>query len=222
VRDFFDYWLVGLLPFWQQLFELISQTVWPVAILIIFAKLRPLIAQMFTERGFSFEGFGAQLRVDARKNAQISDASQTKPLILGGNLQLPRTIAIDEEEKKLLSVLEKIPEENRTGTLVNALAIERLEKSFALIYLNIFGSQMRFLQKINEYGGTVSLAASEELFSEVRANFPELSDWDFKRYSDYLTKNGLLTVSDSVNLTAAGKDFIHFIVKYGLNTSKPL
>lgn len=222
MREFFDYFLIDLLPFWQQFFDLVASVAWPIAIIVVFLKIRPLVAQMFSERGFSFEGFGAHLRVEERKNAQVSESTRAKPIFLGGNLQLPRTQAIDEEEKKLLLALEKIPEDNQPGIMINALAIERLEKNFALIYLNIFGSQMIFLQKINERGGSVSIADAEDFFSEVKGKVAEFSDWNFEKYSAFLVRNGLLTVSDEVNLTAAGKDFIHFIIRYGLSTEKLL
>jgi hypothetical protein len=222
VRSFFDYVLIALLPFWQQLFELISRIAWPIALVVVFVKIRPIIVQLFTERGFSFEGFGAHLRVEERKIEQASETVKSKPLELGGNLQLPRTVAIDEEEKKLLKALSEIPEIERMGILLNALAIERLEKNFALIYQTIFGSQLLLLQKINERGGLVSTAEAEAFFTEVKSKFSEYSDWNFEKYSNFLVKNGLLVVNDNVTLTPAGKDFILFVVRYGLNTEKGL
>jgi hypothetical protein len=222
VRAFFDYLLLTLLPFWQQLFEFISRIAWPIALVLVFVKIRPIIVQLFTERGFSLEGFGAHLRVEARKIEQGSETVKSKPLEFGGNLQLPRTAAIDEEEKKLLTALSEIPENNRMGILLNALAIERLEKHFALIYQTIFGSQLLLLQRINERGGLVSTAEAESFFSEVKSKFSEYSDWYFEKYSNFLVRNGLLVVSDGVQLTPAGKDFILFVVRYGLNTEKGL
>lgn len=222
VKSFFDYLLLDLLPFWQLLFDLVASVAYPIALILIASALHPLISHIFSDRGISFEGFGAQIRIDERKASQIGSENSLDDSLSEVKLTLPRTLAIVEQEKVLREAIEKLPQPKVLDITVNALAIEQLEKAFALSYIYIFGSQIVFLQKINERGGSISKADGEDFFVEVKARVPELSDWDFQEYTKFLVQRNLLRVSSTVELTALGKDFIFFVVKYGLRTDKPL
>ena len=222
MSDFLDYFLIDLLPFWQQLFALISSVSWPLALILIARIFRPLISHIFTDRGISFEGFGAQIRIDARKVSQMESSSLPENSLSSARLTLPRTVAIAEQEEVLRVAIEKLPKADVLDIAVNALAIEQLEKGFALTYVNIFGSQLVLLQKINERGGSITNSEGEDFFSEVKSRFPELADWSFEKYTNFLAQRNLLRISSSIDLTPLGKDFIQFVVRYGLRTDKAL
>ncbi|WP_137110484.1 hypothetical protein [Rhodobacter sp. SY28-1] len=220
MRVFFDYFLIELLPFWQNLFSLIASISWPLALILVARIFRPLISHIFADRGISFEGFGAQIRIDERKIAQTEGGTIPENTLSSTKFTLPRTAAIAEQEKVLRAAIEQLPKGDVLDITINALAIEQLEKGYALAYADIFGSQILLLQKINERGGQVSKSDGEEFFSEVKSRFSELSDWDFEKYTNFLVQRNLLRVDSSVELTPLGKDFIHFIVRYGLRTDK--
>jgi hypothetical protein len=222
VRDFFYYLLIDLLPFWQQIFTLLATVSWPLALIVIVRTLHPMFSRIFSDRGISFEGVGTQIRIDERKHAQDDSESLAVTPLSAAKLTLPRTVAIDEEETALRSAIEQLPPADRNDIVINALAIERLEKHFALTYVDIFGSQLVFLQKINERGSAIAAADGEIFFSEVKSRVPELSDWDFGKYCNYLVQRNLIRVSANIELTPVGKDFIHFVVRYGLRTDKGL
>ncbi len=220
MSKFFDYLLLSLLPFWQQFFSLLATISWPLALILIVRSLKPFILNLFHDRGISFEGFGAQIRIDERKNAQIGDENRAAMPLNSTKFNLPRTPAIQEQEELLRNELDKLPQAERNEVTINALAIERLEKHFAFTYVDIFGSQLQLLQRINERGGSITLGNAQEYFTEVKSRFPDLSDWDLSRYCNYLVQRGLILLSDNVELTPVGKDFIHFVIKYGLRTDR--
>jgi hypothetical protein len=222
VKDFFQNLLLDLLPFWQQLFSLIGVISWPLALILVAKTFRPLILHVLADRGISFEGFGAQLRIDARKASQIDSANIPDSTLSGARFKLPRTVAVEQREIVLREAIAQLPQAEVIDVAVNALAIEQLDKAFALAYIDIFGSQLVLLQRINERGGTISISDGEEFFSEVKFRFPEFSDWDFEKYTNFLVQRNLLRRSSSVDLTDLGKDFIHFVIRFGLRTDKPL
>jgi len=222
VSDLFNYLLIELLPFWQQLFTLFSAVSWPLALIVIARIFRPLISHIFTDRGISFEGFGAQLRIDERKVSQPGTSDLPESTFSGAKLKLPRTAAITEQEANLRAAIKELPQADVLDIAINALAIEQLEKGFALTYINVFGSQITLLQRINERGGSITTSEGEEFFSEVKSRFAEISDWSFERYITFLAQRNLVRISSSIELTPLGRDFIQFVVRYGLRTDKGL
>ena len=222
MSGFFDYLLIDLLPFWQQFFLMTSSVAWPIALIVVARLFRPFISSIFSDRGFSFEGFGAQIKIEERK------ASQPEVSGLPGNefsdpkVKLPRTLAIEEQEKKIRDVIEKIPSAEVIDIAINALAMEQLDKHFALTYIDIFGSQMVLLQRINERGSSIEFSEGEDFFNEVKSRYHEFSDWNVEQYLGFLTHRNLLHIDKTIQLTPFGKDFIHFVVRFGLRTDKAL
>lgn len=195
---------------------------WPIAIMVAFWWLRRPILNLLP-RINSLKAAGVELSLDSAKESQIAktEPKVIQPVSVVGNL--PKTQAILGGEQKIRNELQKYPDNEHFDLLVNALAISHLEKHFAFVYFNIFGSQIRALQQINENGGYISFEDADAGFKNIKEVTAELGDWTLERYTAYLESNLLIEKdANGYRLTAIGNDFIQFLVRYGLSTQKPL
>lgn len=210
------------LPYLAIFVEALKATGWPIAIMVAFLWLRRPIMSLLP-RISSLKAAGVELSLDSAKENQIAktEPKDVQPVGVVRNLQ--KTTAIIDGERRIRNELEKFPDTEHLDLLVNALAILHLERHFAFVYFNIFGSQIRALQKINENGGLISFEDAEAEFKTIKEIAPELGDWTLERYTAYLESNYLVEKeSNGYRLTPVGKDFIQFLVRFGLSTHKPL
>lgn len=210
------------LPYLMLLVEALKAVGWPVAIVFMVWWLRVPILSLIP-RINSLKAPGLEVGLDSAKESQIAKTEPRDLRQVSVVAGLPKTDAIIALESQVRNELPKYPRSEHEDLLINAVAVLNLEKHFSLVYMNIFGSQIRALQAINERGGQISLTDAEEGFEEIKQAVAELRDWTLERYTAYLESNGLLVRdSNKIKLTPVGRDFISFLVRHGLSTQKPL
>lgn len=215
------------LPYLALVVEFVRVVAWPVAAAAAVVVLRQPVLSLIP-RISTLRAPGIEVNIESAKERQIAKthSSEHESVIQeSGRVvrNLPRTEAIQQVEAKIRELLERFPQAEREDLLVNALAADRLERHFALAYINIFGSQIRALQLANERGGFISRAEAEKEFESLKQYTEPLKDWTLDRYTAFLESNEFVRrTPEGFQLTNFGRDFIGFLIRSGLPTSKPL
>ncbi|OWY13838.1 hypothetical protein B6V73_04630 [Thioclava sp. JM3] len=119
--------------------------------------------------------------------------------------------------------LEDHPEHERLEILIAAVAKERLLRHFASAYSNIFGSQIRALELLNQRGGQISLEEARKEYAILQKELTDLASVPFEGYIRYLTDFRLVDVdAECIRLTPIGRDFVIWLNAIGANKDKPL
>jgi len=127
----------------------------------------------------------------------------------------------EEENFRALNSLEIDDQFDLEKILVRSLTLQQLQKHLAIIYANIFGSQIRALKELNI--APISRAKAATMYSEVKEEEPALKDWDLDEYLNYLFAWDLIEFDEEhgeFRITETGKSFLHFLVLSGLSENR--
>lgn len=104
--------------------------------------------------------------------------------------------------------------------LLRDLTLQSMQKSFAIVYSEIFGSQIRLLRDLN--ARIMSRAEVEHFFLNLQASNPAFSSWNMEIYMAFLL-NWKLIEFDSINykISQTGRDFLYFLTGHNLNENRP-
>ena len=215
------------LPYIALVVEALRWIAWPIAIVVIAATFREPIGRLikniknFTVAGSRVEFIPQQLgSSDTLGEVLPSDQSTKEGLPILEQSLTPAQRAIRDTVKK---ELEDYPEKDRSEILVAAVAKERLLRHFTAAYSNMFGSQIRSLEILNQRNGRITLDEASKEYSELQKEIPELSSWTLERYISYLRRFQLIDLdSENIFLTDIGRDFIIWLNAVGADKNKPL
>lgn len=203
------------IPYLELLLSLVKSLLWPA--LITFAlwyfnkDLRAFLARVIE---LNTKGITAapppQVSVDTKDIAK----GNTTPLATNENTEPVFRDVLQGVE----SWLNTISKDDRETALIRKLAEERMEKVFAIVYSEIFGSQINALSIIvNHRNGTVSWADAEEWFGELKKSIPALQSWTLAQYLNYLMAARFIEVKDGmIHTTPAAGNFLIFLQRYNL------
>jgi hypothetical protein len=210
------------LPYILLVVEFSKAIAWPAILALAIWFLRQPILSIL-QRVVSVKAGSVEFGLETVREAQLSKSnfgSLEEPSVVQN---LPRTPAIQDQERAIREMLKLYPANEHEEILINAVAIEKLEKHFALVYANIFGSQIRALRELNQTGGVVDRKTAQEEFSALQSEQPALNEWNLERYAMYLINNGLVESTErGFEITSMGREFVVFLTKYGLAENKPL
>ncbi len=212
-----------LLEYFKTVIDLIKGVAWPAALLMIVfmfkAEFRPLIERII-KLGPGGVEIGPRL-AEKQGQAEVSDPDVLQSTAEGELKELPGrwrsdALAIIEHKlhRSLSDLIEsgKIERESQIDFLVNELAITRLVGFFDRIYSLIFGSQIRGLIHLNQFG-SATIAEARELYEQSKAADPEFyGDYSFESWLGFLKDNDLIAADDSkLRLTPLGQDFVRYL-----------
>ncbi|WP_143597869.1 MULTISPECIES: hypothetical protein [unclassified Thioclava] len=215
------------LPYIALLVEALRWLSWPVAIVVIaFIFREPLKGLLRNIKHLTVGNNRAEFIPQQRGNSGALDDSlpgeqrSNKVLpILEENL----TPAQREIRDSVREELEDHPEHERLEILIAAVAKERLLRHFASAYSNIFGSQIRALELLNQRGGQISLEEARKEYAILQKELTDLASVPFEGYIRYLTDFRLVDVdAECIRLTPIGRDFVIWLNAIGANKDKPL
>ncbi|MFD2173704.1 hypothetical protein [Rhodobacter lacus] len=125
--------------------------------------------------------------------------------------------------EKVKEEFESIPDNVVRDRIIDALAIERIQRHFAFAYADIFGSQIEALEFLNQNRGSLDISVARRKFADLQEKLAPLRAWRFEQYVKYLEDFKLIEVlPDSVKLTPLGKEFIVWIDWLGLSKNRNL
>jgi hypothetical protein len=218
VKNFFNYLLLDLLPFWQEFFSLLSSISWPlVAFWFVFAfrkQFRVLILRIKKAGAGGVEFGDGEGQENIGPRPQFTVLKKESENIL-------RSPALSVVEKPIRDDLPNFDHEKVVDHLVTALARERLDRIFSLAYANIFGSQIRLLRDVIGARGYTSKLEVEEFFIALKSGDEAFADWDLSRYLSFLYFFQLVADSDDrIQITDFGRDFLIFLARFNLSPER--
>lgn len=200
-----------------ELLESITMAaIWPTVLISLIWYFRHEISALIERiKHIGTGGVGFHSSAGQQNSPDNVAATQLSPSTLES---LPDGVAA-EVERRLKSDLESVSDDNKIPILLRALTIERMNKTFAVAYSNIFGSQIRALESLNEKN--FSKGEAEKEFKELQKNDPVFVEWDLERYADYLISWKFVECSDDIySITIAGRDFLLFLTSNGLSKDR--
>ncbi|MBN2742211.1 MAG: hypothetical protein JXR35_15060 [Rhodobacteraceae bacterium] len=225
----FDFPVETGLPYLQLLVETIQWVAWPIAAYLVALAFREPLSEILKKlRVISYGPGKAEFSVDQRTNPDalksLISADRAGPLEGAEEYSIARLSNAQKEVRDHIAQdLNRFPDERREEILTIELALERLQKHFALAYANIFGSQIRALELLNQRQGRVSLSVAEDEFANLKREYEAFRDWSLPRYLQFLEDFNFVSVKDgSVEITPVGKDFIIWLDFHGLSKDRPL
>lgn len=194
---------------------IVAAAVWPAAIILLAIYLRQEINSLLSR--ISKVGRG-HVEFSSEKQADLTGSVQETHLNFTV-LDPLRNTAAAEVERGFRADLEAYDPEQKIPVLLRALTFQRMDTSYALAYANIFGSQIRTLDSLNEK--RISRNEAEIQFKEFQKTDPNFADWTLDLYINYLLSWKFVDYSDDqYSITTNGRDFLLFLTKNGLSKDR--
>ena len=99
-----------------------------------------------------------------------------------------------------------------------------LIKNFEKMYDSMYGSQIRFLQRLNH----TTTESKEDLmlyYNNAKETYPNVyRDYSYKAYLNFLYANGLIIDEDgteNISISVIGKDYLRYLLEANLSLEKP-
>jgi hypothetical protein len=205
------------IPYLEIVARIIEGLAWPVLITVLSIVLVPLLKdvipriQKLSARGFEFQLKDQSLPVAVEEKNKSVVADEIEPAY---------DPYIERTEKLIFSQLSEIDETVKIPRLVRAFSIESMERHFALVYANIFGSQIHALQSLND-NGPISRSDAEKELRTLQNEVPAIKEWDVDKYARFLINVGLIEFTErGFEITRTGRNFLLFLSKYNLNRNR--
>ncbi len=202
---------------WLEFFSIIlPPSFWPISIAILGVALGPKLVKELP-RLRKLGPSGLELFPHEGGQEKIADSvSGGLEINKIGSLSDPVAIDVEKEIKDGLAAL---PAEEREERLVRSLTHSQMFRSFSLAYADIFGSQIRALEKLN--ARDLSRDDASQLFSELQREKPVFRDWTLESYLGFLfhwkfisNENGFYVI------TQTGKNFLLFLTTMRLSKDR--
>lgn len=142
------------------------------------------------------------------------------PAIQSPHYEEPLTdpVAIELEEK-IKRDLENIDPKEKEQRLVRALTYSQLNRHFALAYANIFGSQIRALDRLNAQ--SITHFEAQQLFEELQKDNDLFKDWTLSNYLQFLYAwRFIKEEGGALHITPTGQNFLLFITTSHLSKDR--
>ena len=224
----FPYQVSTGLPYIALFVEAVQWLAWPVAIVVVARVLKgPLSNAMNKLIELSYGNVKAVFASQA-SHAESLDQPLSKlqlPMDPAPNVIIDNNLSEAQKQVRefVMQELEEFPENQKMNVLIVSVATERLQKHFALAYANIFGSQIRALELLNQRNKVILIGEASAMFTELQSQHEEFRDWTLERYLSYLRNFDLIEISDrEIRLTPIGKDFVVWLGVVGLDKGKLL
>lgn len=220
----FPYQVSSGIPYIALLVEALRWVSWPIAAMVVAHVLKdPIVAAANRLRGLAYGGvkadFASQTSRAETLDEPLAQTTKTPNALIERNMSeaLKQVSAFVEQE------LKAFPEEQKIEVLIVSVAAERLQKHFALAYANIFGSQIRALEMLNQKNYAILISEASQMFTELQAQHEEFRDWTLEKYLSFLRNFQLVEVDEKeIRLTPIGRDFVVWLNAAGLDKDRAL
>ncbi len=141
-------------PLLTSVAAILKSLAWPICtgtIAYIFRVPVVAIATHAARKVTVLKAFGVEASFDAKEQAQAKELTQQVPIALEANVPgFPDSSpALSKMEKAVQDLVEAIPSEQRVARLTRSVAQQALNAGFAIVYINIFGSQIKGLIELS-------------------------------------------------------------------------
>ena len=192
--------------------DLLIGIAWPAAvtaIALVYKSEIPSLLRRLRKAGPA----GVELdSAEQQQRARLENATSPGTLEIKQIPGIGRTPAIENKERLILSILDKIPEDERVSRLTRTLAESDLSVTFERIYRIIFHSQISMLRKLNASSHFTTNQA-RPFFDLGKEQFPKLyTGYTFEKWLGFLKDFQLISQDETLlSITDIGIDFLTYL-----------
>ena len=164
---------------------------------------------------------------EQQKEAESSAQEPRLPMVPANAALPPPSDVHAPIEREIRTALDNLPAEVKQAWLIRAFAVARVERIHEIVYRLIFGSQLDLVLAANTQTPP-DKAGAAQIYERARAAFPDAyAAFNFDAWLHFPIAMGLLTLSpagagaESIRITPAGRDFLHYLVNNSLTGPKP-
>ena len=201
---------------WLEFFATVLPAyAWAIAAIVVALIFRPIVGKVLP-RLAKLGPSGAEFH---REGTQRSTDVAPPPIQSPHNEEpLTDPVAIELEEK-INRDLGNIDDNEKEQRLIRALTYSQLNRHFALAYANIFGSQIRALERLNAQ--SVTHLEAQQLFEELQKVDDSFKDWTLKNYLQFLFAwRFIKEEGGALHITPTGQNFLVFITTSHLSKDR--
>lgn len=216
----------------ELILDFISSIFWPLITIIIFFFLKEPIKNLINN--IKKIGYGGTALETNLSNNQKEDSSIFELLGDGNDVSyidnalnkfsevsLEQADQIIENETKISEVEGY---QNKYERLYKYSKLLVLIKSFEKVYDSIYGSQIRFIQRLN-HTSVESKTSLKLYYDNAKNSYPEAYKvYKYEDYLNYLKISGLINMeenNENIQITFFGKDFLRYLLEANLSVEKP-
>jgi hypothetical protein len=215
----------------ELILEFIASIFWPLITIIIFLILKKPIKNLINNiKKIGYGGTALETNLASNQN----NDSSILELLGDGNDESYIDNALGkfsdvsiENSEEIIEKETKISEvdgfQNKYERLHKYSKLLVLFKSFERVYDSIFGSQIRFMQRIN-HTSVESKTSLKLYYDNAKKNYPDAyKKYSYDSYLNYLKNNGLIVFvenDENIQITYFGRDFLRYILETNLSIEK--
>ncbi|RKR12491.1 hypothetical protein CLV91_2623 [Maribacter vaceletii] len=215
----------------ELILDFIASIFWPLITIIIFLILKEPIKTLINnikKIGYGGTALETNLVDDQNNDTSIlellgdgnDESYLDNALGMYSNVSIKQAEEIIEKETKISEV---DGYQNKLERLQKYSKLLVMFKSFERVYDSIFGSQIRFLQRLN-HTSVESKTSLKLYYDNASKNYPEAyKSYTYDRYLKYLHRNGLIIMEENdenIQITFFGKDFLRYLIEANLSLEK--
>lgn len=216
---------------WDHLTSLLAVIAWPLIILIMFLLLKVPISEFI--KNIKRIGYG-DAAIETGSPTKQQDEDDTSAI---GSLSKDTSNANVDKVSGMFSeeTMEVFADFVKNETLLDSLTTAEEKQDvlfkyskiiylimyFNRIYNDIFGSQLRLLQKLNS-SANENLGTLRVYYDYAKSTFPSIyEDYSYESYMEYLLSfNLIVNENGAIKITWLGKDFLKYLIEIGRTFEK--
>ncbi|MFD2824461.1 hypothetical protein ACFS5M_12335 [Lacinutrix iliipiscaria] len=216
----------------ELILDFLSSLAWPiVAITILLILKEPLKKLIGNIKKIGYGGAGIETNYAKNQENETTllerlgdgndESYLDNALAKFSEYTLNRADEIIEQETQI-STVEGL--QNQYDRIYKYSKLLVLIKNFEKMYDSMYGSQIRFLQRLNH----TTTESKEDLmlyYNNAKENYPNVyRDYSYKAYLNFLYANGLVIDEDgteNISISVIGKDYLRYLLEANLSLEKP-
>src|SRR5690554_3591935 len=216
----------------ELILDFLSSLAWPiVAITVLMILKEPLKKLIGNIKKIGYGGAGIETNYAKNQENETTllerlgdgndESYLDNALAKFSEYTLNRADEIIEQETQISSV-EGL--QNQYDRIYKYSKLLVLIKNFEKMYDSMYGSQIRFLQRLNH----TTTESKEDLmlyYNNAKETYPNVyRDYSYKAYLNFLYANGLIIDEDgteNISISVIGKDYLRYLLEANLSLEKP-
>jgi hypothetical protein len=216
----------------ELILDFLSSLAWPIITLTILLILKePLKKLIGNIKKIGYGGAGIETNYAKNQENETTllerlgdgndESYLDNALAKFSEYTLNRADEIIEQETQISSV-EGL--QNQYDRIYKYSKLLVLIKNFEKMYDSMYGSQIRFLQRLN-HTTTESKEDLKLYYNNAKESYPNIyRDYSYDAYLNFLYANGLIIKeegTENISISVIGKDYLRYLLEANLSLEKP-
>jgi len=215
----------------ELILDFIASIFWPLVTIIIFLTLKEPIKTLINNiKKIGYGGTALETNLASNQNNDSSilellgdgndESYLDNALGMFSEVSIEQAEQIIEKETKINDV---DGYQNKYKRLYKYSKLLVMFKSFEKIYDSIYGSQIRFMQRLN-HTSVESKTSLKLYYDNAVKNYPDAyKNYSYESYLNYLKNSGLILIEENdenVQIAYFGRDFLRYMLETNLSVEK--